>query len=739
MKAQHQCVRSLIRMMGVCGALALLVGLTTTPGTPARAAERADDEPLAATTRMALDSRANKVVPEDEVGRHVQRMDGSREHFFFEAERMNATATYMNLEWVNTRTGYPELYPSGLSTEEPRPVATRAPFLSGTGVAAILPNERESVLRQRLELNQGGEYVLWVRYQTIRQLPAPFELVIEQADEELLRQRFNEQSADLDVRTARLLWEATEPVELEPGEAVVSLVKIADENPGPLRGPRYVDCLLLTNDLDYIAGGGELLPSAPALQERRAALGVDEQRDVMLWHKGRYEGFFSTSWPTEPTQLAPRFEMDLPRRAHGHERLLVTSLSDEPITFEARVSLRDEAGEAFAGEAEVQVVTHMISRYFDMVPHTLFRRTRIELAPYHTVGLWLKVATGEAPPGDYRGEIELTRADETIGRTPVSVRVHERAVPAGDDLYIKLWGRPLPDGYDEAVVPEMEEKYWANALAHGWNVFTQAPPWPAAEARRRGVNAVRVTARSREEPGTDVFEREVRESLTDGVAAVRELGWEPEEIWIQAFDEPSAGSSERWLAHAEIITQMMPAVQMWTNPGWHRGQTVAAFEAWEPYVDIWWPYASNLSQPALLEVMKASDKPIGFYIERAWSGFNPGAAWAYFRRMPMLVAKYDLQGAGFWSASVYYRDPWDDLNTDINYSKAAVFYPGSHGPINTLNFAAWREGLDELLMLRALAADGEIDAETWAQRFLDVDSLEKQDALRRELIEQFVQ
>ncbi len=705
-----------------------------------------DDEPLEAFTRMAFDPLANKIVPAEESGRHVQQMGEAYSHFFFEAETMTATATYMNLEWVNTRVGYPELYPAGLSTEKPRPLATNSPFLSGTGVASILPGTHTSTLSQELDIEESGTYRLWVRYQSIRQLPAPFELVIKQGEQELLRQVFNEESSALCRLAARLLWESTDPVELQEGRATIKLVKTADEDPGPIRGPRYVDCFLLTSHLDYVAGGGELLPSHQEIQNRIDKLAPDGDSEALLWSRGRYEGFFITSWPGDSDALNPSFSYRLPGNAHANRLLLITSISEKPLRFTTRLNLHDEEGKQFPGSAQVRVVGHMISRFFDHVPHVLMRRSKTTVAPYHTTGLWISIESGTAPAGRYEGKLELLRDNETpFAAVPVKVEILEGSIQDDPDLYVLLWGHPTRTGrghsfddlYPSEKLDEMRERYWSNALALGWNVFQPNLPWPAEEARQRGIRALRVGARSRQEPGTEKFAEEVRENLSRRVGELRELGWRDSEMWIQAFDEPSAGSSMRWLAHARIIKEQKPEVKMWTNPGWHRGQTAEAFSDWAPYVDVWWPYASNLPEEDLLNIMKDSGKPIGFYIERGWSGFNPGAAWAYFRRTPMLTAKYDLQGCGFWSTSVYYEDPWDDLNTRVNYSKAAVFYPGSEGPINAINASAWREGMDELIMLRSAAARGKLRAVEWAQKFLDADTLEKQDALRHQLMELF--
>ncbi len=695
-----------------------------------------DDEPLRASTKMVFDQLANMVVLPDNLGRHVQFVNDANDYIFFEAEDMNAAGTYPQLEWVATRTGYPDLFPGGLPTELPRPLASRSPYLSGTGVASILPGSGTDAISQKTTVEKKGAYVLWVRYQTIPQLPAPFEVTISQAGKELLRQRLGEESKAVDTLAARLLWEQTLPVELNPGEVTVQLIKVKDESPGPLRGPRYVDCFLLTNDMNYIPAGGELLPGAKPLAQRRRALGVTKDESVLLWRKGRYEGFNITSWPADKAQLRPAVDLRLPRNAHGNEMILVTSLSRDALSFQTKVDLRDRNRKPFAGTVEVYTVVHMQSRYFEWTPNALFRRSAIHLAPYHTVGIWLSVSTGQAAPGVYTGELTLNRDKRSIGRIPLTLRVLKSTIPPDPNLRVLLWGAGGSGGPElcpEAERPAMLEKYWANCLAYGCNVFQERPPWPAEQARKRGVKSLVVHCY----PYGTEKEAELRQHLRTQVGQLRALGWRDRDIWLQAFDEPGAESSESWLAFAKAVKKAVPGVRMWINPSWQRYQTEGAFKEWAKHVDVWWPFAGNLSMPPLLDVMKKSGKPIGFYIERGWSGMNPAAAESYFRKMPMLVAKYNIDGCGFWSATSWYNDPWDDLNTQINYAKAAVYYPGSNGPINTINFAAWREGLDELLVLRALAKARKIDRAAWAQRFLNADTVQRHDELRDALFDEY--
>ena len=566
--------------------------------------------------------------------------------------------------------------------------------------------------------------MLWVRYQSSPHLYAPCEAVIIQDDREVLRRRFNEETAALGRYGDDVLWEPAEAVDLQAGEVEIYLLTATERAHPP------VDCFLLTNDADFLPSGPEVLPDGDVIDARRAALGAQGADSVLLWHRGRFEGYNTTSWPTERSQLAPRFSFRLPRRGHGHELLLVTSLSSAPVSLAADVRLHDAEGRPFEGEASVRVVAHLQGRYFGWTPEALFHRRDLQIAPYHTAGLWLAIATGQAPPGTYSGALALSEGGRNVGEVPLTLEVVDAQVPPDMELHTLLWGSPEHVDYFkrfENVYPadrleELRDLYWGNALANGWNTFRGGVPWDADEARRRGVKAVVVRHGS---------------NLQERLQALYDRGFRVEEVWVEAFDEPNVHSGDRWLEIARDVKQTAPDAWMWTNPGWQIHQTAEEFRRWAPYVDVWWPFIGNLEQPDLLEVMKQSGKPIGFYVERGWTNLNPMRAWSYYRRMPMETARYDLIGCGFWSATTYYADAWDDLNTRVNYPKAAVIYPGSQGPINTINLAAWREGLNEVLMLRALVRQTGDDARAWAERFFDAPSAADQDTVRDELLAAF--
>ncbi len=665
-----------------------------------------EDAPFAPpVSAMIFDPLVNMVVPAGQVGRYFPRhTDGFAYHFVVAPERFHFRP------WATLSLERGACAGCPACRDEPVP---------GTATAVA----DDGGLRHRFDLVGTGLWHLWVRLQTRRNDNTPFEAIIQQDGVEIDRHLFNRESGTLgSIGASRMLWERTEPLTLEPGSAVVRLTT------GNGLGNLLVDCFLLTDDPHFIPSES-MLPGPPA-----AATDAEPGAPILLWHRSRFSGYQGASRPTGADRIAPSFSFRLPRGGHAHEMLLVTSRAVEPLTFRAAVELRDASGVPFAGRATVRVVTRMESRYFGWTPQTLFRREQIHLAPGHTVGLWLAIAPGQATPGTYEGRLVLHAGTKELGQAPLSLELTAATLPEDRELLLLLWGDPehiasfyrLGTTYPAGRHEDLRRVYWEKALSLGWNVFREAfPPWPADESRRRGVRALFIRAG---EAGADLRQR------LDNLYA---LGWRPEEIWVEAFDEPSVNSADRWLEIAARVRETAPEAPMFINPGWERNQTPEVFRRWAPYVDVWWPFLGNLNVPELREIMMKSGKPVGFYNERGWTNLNPLRAWSYYRNLPMHTAAHDLHGAGFWAANATYHDPWDDLNTRVDYAKAAIVYPGAAGPVDTINAAAWREGLDALHMIRTLGnADVDVPAE-WAAAFLNADGPEAQDTLRDKLFQRF--
>jgi hypothetical protein len=140
-----------------------------------------------------------------------------------------------------------------------------------------------------------------------------------------------------------------------------------------------------------------------------------------------------------------------------------------------------------------------------------------------------------------------------------------------------------------------------------------------------------------------------------------------------------------------------------------------------PYVDVWQPHLNLTNQfPDILACIKATGKPVWFYqnIGLAYSR-NEGPAAGWFRTAPWHALRYDLQGVGFWAASSWYGDPWDDFDRTsyVDWPDAAVVFPTEeHQAVTTRNWVAWREGIEDVAIGRMLRLALERDALDTADR-----------------------
>ena len=117
-----------------------------------------------------------------------------------------------------------------------------------------------------------------------------------------------------------------------------------------------------------------------------------------------------------------------------------------------------------------------------------------------------------------------------------------------------------------------------------------------------------------------------------------------------------------------------------------------------PYVDVWCPVAHHVeSRPEGLAFMRSTGKPIWTYMCGSGKGVTPMTN----RVLPWLAFRYDLQGCTYWTYMSGYGDLWDD--TDGTQSDWTKIYPGLRGvPVSSRRWEAWREGLEDYCLLRAL-------------------------------------
>jgi hypothetical protein len=685
-----------------------------------------DETPLSQT--MAFDPGLNMIVRRDETAAYGQQFSPDMEYRYVEAEDMvDRTA---GDGWQVSPHGLPALFSDA---------KWGAPHLSGTGVAMAKPAEAVAEIRRTVALTQGGKYTLWVRYETVRGSAAAFLVVLRRGDKEVASHRFNDTSAALDDLGSRLLWEAMPPVDLSPGEVEIALIKPPDGRPSgdglsvPKAGPRSIDAILLTNHTSYRPSGQRIPSGLSDIRARLDVLKVGAERAVLTWMPARFGYFDAGFWPESTERLDPSLEFTLPQGATENRLLLLTSASAEPLAVQP--VLEWDAPDAGAEQAlDVKVVAQMESRYFGWVPNALLARRTIGLGPYRTAGLWVGVNTERMRPGTQSGRIRFEERGRTVAVTPFRIRVTAARIEKRPEMLCLLWEGNYSKGYPAEERAAKRLTYTRHALAYGQNVFRGAPRCTYAEALELGVKAFIVGGQWTKTDSKDEFVARWRVDFEKHINEFRALGYPDGVLWVEAFDEPTDARLEFWLGCVQAAKEIAPDAKIWVNPPWEIKVSQATLETMARFTDVWWPFVGNLTVPGRVEFLKATGKPVGYYNERGQGNLHPTMSYRYYRRLPLLVARYDLQGLGFWAHSFYYSDPWDDLDTSPNYPEAAVVYPGTAGPVETLNLRAWREGYDHLLALYSLRQlTTPADRAARAAAFLDAASLARQDELRRDL------
>lgn len=281
----------------------------------------------------------------------------------------------------------------------------------------------------------------------------------------------------------------------------------------------------------------------------------------------------------------------------------------------------------------------------------------------------------------------------------------------------------------------MARRYLEMMVEYGCSVTrSNRPIMPAEQARAMGLLAhLFIAGRPKGENWADAH----RQKIAGIVKRYEDAGYRQEELWYESFDEPGDKTAEKWVRLAKVAAEAFPDVKIWLNPGWQRWQSDAGFKRFNRWAEVWWPYAGNLVVPGRLEFLRSTGKPIGFYIERGWHGMNSDAPWAYFHRMPMITAAYGIDGCSFWSSSSYWGDAWNDL--DARHAESATFWPGRDGPISTIGWEAWREGIYDLYTIRWLSGQARLDPRAFGKAMLRAQSAQDVESLRQRLWETTVQ
>jgi len=664
-------------------------------------------EPIALTDSKCLfeSAAANIVYPGTTPTELVQKITPNTVAMVLEAEAFRAMGTYPQYEWVASPLAYPDKYPNdNLELDH------------GGGVncnisdkwALVWPGGSGDAIYKYIRISRPGTYRLWLRYQEVPDLPAPFMLQVYRheriqasAEGTLLGEAELGTGKDA-IRglAANIIWRHLE-LELPEGLIRIVLRKLPDkELPA---GMRAVDFVFLTNDLTYVPNSPVQLPSLETIQQRIAALDKTTE-SLAIWSVDPWSNVTNKSWP-QRDQLTDRIELDACINEREQALVGITDLTGEMRDWTLALEAGGAAGRVIADKITLHRLSFTRARRFGWVPDALFEIAdgSLPLAAYHTAWLWIEVDTRGFEAGDYSMRLTVADAGRQAAEIAVNVKVRPVVLPERWPIEAHTWIGGLPTK-DEANVRELAE-HGITSLTYGVVDGHGEPQGMDRDMMRK--YDIRHVLGFINPPYDD------KANIARVVDAFKAHGVDYSQWAVYLEDEPADGQVQSRVDKAIAIRKLDPKVRFWANPSWHKHATIYTCRQLAPHVDMWCPYIGNLDDPETLAFLKATGKPITFYKCDGFLTRNPAMCYNYFRKLPWVAFKYDIDGCGFWAATGARDDPWTDMDApgaDGDGCDPTILYPGPPGKgfVPSRNAEGFREGMEDakylVLLKRRLSA-----------------------------------
>ena len=645
---------------------------------------------------------SNTISVPGEDGRHVQKVGPDIETQVFEAEQLRAMGTYPQMEWIGSQVGYHDKYPNDDLVND-----------HSGGVSVIVSDKYATVYAgpgsdhvwEDITIQRGGKYHLWVRYQDVYGRPEPIQVSVHQGGGGG-SYTFGQSDTAKERLGAALVWVKRE-LTLKAGPARLDLTKPADGDASA--APRFVDQIMITNDLNYIPVGPVQL-SWPHVQRRLEQLDATG-KPFVVWSQSPWANFSNKSWPESKRDLDPQPALRACIGEREQLMYMVTNTSDETIEVKVTKLLRLAKDTSdYSSHIKVSVVPLMKAKRFGWVPDVIIPYEKlgaVTIAPYHTAALWVEVDTSDLPAGAYTGSLHIVGGGDR--RLEFKLNVLPAKLPRELDIFTLGWGYAI-DLYDPKKVRFLSE--------HGVNSITgpvSATPQLWREHRMKYIIS------------------------NAGPADMYSRGFRKDEFVFFTGDEPSDSIVQSRVDESKAQKAADPQTLVAANPTWNKQASMPTFEGLKGHVDIWIPYITHLRYPDAMALMRATGGKIGFYKCDGFLSKNPTMCHNYFRKFPWVTYYYDIDGCGFWSLSQKRGHPWYDMDLpgfDGSGTDPIMVYPDKSGYYASRNIEGFREGTEDykyLMLLRDKVERAELML--IAQRMLRSVTIEQVTAVRAELLD----
>lgn len=350
----------------------------------------------------------------------------------------------------------------------------------------------------------------------------------------------------------------------------------------------------------------------------------------------------------------------------------------------------------------VDPTTRTNTLHFDPIPKDAETLQSIDLRPWESHAIWIDVR----PPrdtlaGEYRGSLTLRDSQGVCSTVPFRVRVPVWDLAPSPMLHGLYYGRRIPKletEEDERAFLEVWEAEIRHQAEHGCNVFASyvgagrllSDPSPFATLDRFH------TIQSKYGPADTPFlcivcqvgHQRSPEQLTELTELARRM-----DAWARSRGRDGFAFQGKDEARGEYLRSERPAWEA-VRAGGGKVFVACGPDYFDDMGDILdFPVVSGSLRPELARKVHAN----GF---RILSYYNPQAGIErpeIYRRnygLALWVAGYD--GAlDYEYRTIDDRAAWNDFD-DPHYRDHNFAYPAVGQPISTIQFAGWREGVDDI-------------------------------------------
>jgi hypothetical protein len=354
--------------------------------------------------------------------------------------------------------------------------------------------------------------------------------------------------------------------------------------------------------------------------------------------------------------------------------------------------------------------------------------------------LWLSVRCPEGQqPGDYRGVITI-RPDNAPARIiPVHVRVFGFTVPRARSLPTRL--AVFPDHLERVYGSAWNDTiYWRyvdflhmNRVNMDFPYRMEGPPPDEAEIRRLvtggqdawGLRFIQQAGRGWSDTGPEAAEYAdyIERAVADAKARfeVLERVGAGKLAYLYLFDEVREEHFPLLLRVARRIRQELPGVPIATSAFDRR---FGAESGLDEVIDIWVAIIAHFDNPdirAALDRVRARGALVFWYTTIWPPRPYPNFFLEYDAIEPRLLMgamaqKYRPDGFGYWAIN-YWIQPsmelpqpitegpftnWNPLTGGPSHGEGSWIYPGADGPITSIRFENFRDGLEDFEYYRLL-------------------------------------